>query len=134
MKTWILVVALMVVAVLAYKVWEPYVSMSRPKREVPNGEARLYFFYTDWCGFSQKAMPEWEALEPKLAYFGTTHVTPVRVNAEEDTDTAALYDIHAYPTILLETKDGLYPYTKRPTTEGLLHFLRQTLGKETEGR
>lgn len=106
--------------------------MPRPKRAIPPGEARLYFFYTDWCGFSKKAMPEWEALEPKLSYFGNTHVTPVRVNAEEDPATAALYEVDAYPTILLETKDRIIPYTKRPTTEGLLQFLRQTLGQESQ--
>jgi hypothetical protein len=57
----------------------------------------------------------------------------VRVNAEEDRKTAMLYEIDAYPTIVLETKSGITEYTKRPTTEGLLQFLRESLGKETAG-
>ena len=133
MKELIIVLAILVIAVLVYKLWKP---MSKPKREVPPGEARLYFFYTDWCGFSQKAMPEWEKLEGELSktsYFGKTHVSPVRVNAEEDRKTAMLYEIDAYPTIVLETKSGITEYTKRPTTEGLLQFLRESLGKETTG-
>ena len=99
------------------------------------GKIMLVDVYTDWCGFSQKAMPEWEKLEAQLSktsYFGKTHVTPVRVDAEEDRETATLYEVDAYPTIFLETKNGITEYTKRPTTEGLLQFLRQSLGKETE--
>ena len=131
MKEIIIILAIAVIALLVYKLWKP---MSKPKRDVPPGEARLYFFYTDWCGFSQKAMPEWEKLESQLnktSYFGKTHVTPVRVDAEKDRETAMLYEIDAYPTIVLETKNGITEYTKRPTIEGLLQFLRETLGKES---
>lgn len=132
MKTVITVLALMILALIAYKLWKPIVAP--PKRTVPTGSASMYFFYTDWCGFSQKAMPEWENLEAKLAdtpYFGKTKVTAVRVDADKDVKTAGLYEITAYPTILLETKDGIYPYSKRPTTDALFQFLRESLGKES---
>jgi thiol-disulfide isomerase/thioredoxin len=126
--TVVTVLAFAILAILVYRFWKP-----KPKREVPVGEARLYFFYTEWCGWSQKAIPEWEKLEQELkqvSRFGKTHVTPVRVNAEEDRETAMLYEIEAFPTILLETSDGLYSYDKVPKAEGLLAFLEQTLGKK----
>ena len=126
--TVVTVLAFAILAILVYRFWKP-----KPKREVPVGEARLYFFYTEWCGWSQKAMPEWEKLEQDLkqvSRFGKTHVTPVRVNAEEDRETAMLYEIEAFPTIVLETSDGLYSYDKVPKAEGLLAFLEQTLGKK----
>lgn len=126
--TIVTVLAFAILAILVYRFWKP-----KPKREVPVGEARLYFFYTDWCGWSQKAMPEWEKLEQDLkqiSRFGKTHVTPVRVNAEEDRETAMLYEIEGFPTMLLETSDGLHTYDKVPKAEGLLAFLEQTLGKK----
>jgi thiol-disulfide isomerase/thioredoxin len=126
--TVVTVLAFAILAILVYRFWKP-----KPKREVPVGEARLYFFYTEWCGWSQKAMPEWEKLEQDLkqvSRFGKTHVTPVRVNAEEDRETAMLYEIEAFPTIVLETSDGLYSYDKVPKAEGLVAFLEQTLGKK----
>jgi thiol-disulfide isomerase/thioredoxin len=95
------------------------------------GTATLYFFYTDWCGFSKKAMPEWEALEAKLKdspMFGTTRVTPVRVNGETDRKTTTLYQIEGYPTIKLETSSGLSDYTGKRTSGDILAFLRDTLG------
>ena len=131
MNNLILLLALAILVILVYRMWEPFVSS--PKREVPVGSANLYFFYTDWCGFSQKAMPEWEKLEAalsKASVFGTTRVKPVRVNAEEDRKTALLYEVHGYPTIMLETSSVLSVYEGKRTSEALLQFLRETLGKE----
>ncbi len=133
MNNLILGFALIILVVLVYKFWKPYVRA--PKREVSTGKANLYFFYTDWCGFSQKAMPEWETLESLLgetSYFGTTEVRAVRVNAEEDRKTALLYDVHAYPSILLETSEGIHEYTGNRTASDLMSFLRSKLGKESK--
>ena len=133
MNTAVTVLALLVLTILAWRFWGPLVAPA-PKREVPKGEATLYFFYTDWCGWSQKAMPEWEKLESALAstpVFGTTTVKLVRVNAEEDRATADLYEVEAYPAIKLETSESLQSFDKIPTEERLLQFLRSSLGKES---
>lgn len=131
MTTLLLVLTFAILVLLVYRFWEPFVVT--PKREVPVGTATLYFFYTDWCGYSQKAMPDWEALESKLRespVFGTTRVTPVRVNAEKDRATATLYEIEGYPTIKLETSSLLTTYDGKRTSVAILDFLRSTLGQE----
>jgi len=131
MNTLILLLALAILVILVYRFWEPFVDM--PKQQIPVGSANLYFFYTDWCGFSQKAMPEWEELETRLKetpVFGSTKVTPIRVNAEEDRKTALLYEIDAYPMIKLETSSMLTEFSGPRTADGLVKFLRETLGKE----
>jgi thiol-disulfide isomerase/thioredoxin len=133
MTTLLLVLAFAILVILAYRFWEPFVVT--PKREVPVGSANLYFFYTDWCGFSQKAMPMWEELEARLRdtpLFGSTRVTPVRINAETDRATATLYGIEGYPTIKLETSSSLIDFTGKRTVVGVLEFLRETLGQERE--
>jgi thiol-disulfide isomerase/thioredoxin len=133
MNNLILFLALVVLLVLVYRFWEPFVNT--PKRDVPVGSANIYFFYTDWCGFSQKAMPEWERLEQaleKTPVFGTTRVKAVRVNAETDRTTPLLYEVEGYPTIKLETSSMLHDYEGKRTAEDLLQFLRKTLGKERE--
>lgn len=129
----ILIIALAFVAagLLVWKLWKPIIKPL--KKEIAPNEARIYFFYTNWCGFSKKAMPEWEKFEAKLksaSYYGKTHITPVRVDAEIDKETADTYEVNAYPTVILETRDGLIPYEKRVTTQGLLDFLRSNLGQE----
>ncbi len=127
----LLVLALAIVALLAYRFWEPFTVT--PKRDVQVGSANLYFFYTDWCGYSKKAMPEWEALEAKLKespVFGTTRVTPVRINGDKDRATTTLYEVDGFPTIKLETSSLLTTYDGRRTATALLEFLRDSLGQE----
>lgn len=134
MTTLVLVLAFVAVGLLVYKLWKPI--LPAPKSEVKPNQANLYFFYTNWCGFSQKAMPEWERLEETLesnATFGTTRVKPIAVDCEADRKKCTMYRIDGYPTVILETKSGLTDYTKRVTTSGLLAFLRQTLGQERSG-
>ena len=133
MNTFLVVLSLVALGILVYRFWKPVVTP--PKRDVKPNEANLYFFYTNWCGFSQKAMPEWEKLEASLrneAYFGKTHVNLVQVDCEKDKAMCTLYGVNAYPTVLLETKEGLTDYDKRPTAEALRGFLRQQLGEERE--
>lgn len=133
MNTLLVVLAFVALGILIYKFWKPMIQP--PKREVKPNEANLYFFYTNWCGFSQKAMPEWTKLEEKLkgsAYFGKTHVNAIAVDCEADRAMCTLYGIDAYPTVILETKTGLTDFTQRVTTSNLLAFLRQSLGQEPE--
>jgi len=43
-----------------------------------------------------------------------------------------LYGINSYPTVVLETKDGIHDFNQRPTLASLKAFLRGTLGQERE--
>jgi len=134
MSIWLLALAFVAAGLLVWKLWKPVVLP--PKKEVAPNEARITFFYTNWCGHSKKAMPEWETFENSLKesnVFGGTKVIPVRVDAEADVSTATLYDVQAYPTVLLETSEGILPYEKRVTASGLLSFLRSKLGQEGSG-
>jgi thiol-disulfide isomerase/thioredoxin len=129
-RTVLTVLALAVLAYLVYRMWKPVI---KPKREVPKGKANLYFFHTDWCGFCQKAAPEWAKLEEHLSKsstFGNTEVTLVSIDAEKDRKTADLYEVEGYPTVKLETSTGLYDYHHVVTHDGLIQFLRQSLGNE----
>jgi thiol-disulfide isomerase/thioredoxin len=127
----VLMLSLAIVVLLAYRFWEPFTVA--PKRDVPVGSATLYFFYTNWCGYSKKAMPEWEKLEAKLKespVFGPTRVKAVRVDADQDRATTSLYGVEGYPTIKLETSSILTDYSGKRTSGEILAFLRDTLGQE----
>lgn len=125
---WIQVAFLVLFFALVYRFWK-----TQPKREVKGNTARLYFFYTTWCGHSKKAMPEWEKIESDLRtspVFGKTTVEAVSVDAEKDPKTASLYEVAGYPTIKLETSDGIYDFDQSVTHDNVMEFLRNTLGKE----
>jgi thiol-disulfide isomerase/thioredoxin len=122
MKLLITVLALAIVGVLVWKLWTPV--LDPPKKEVPQGKSNLYFFFTNWCGFSQKAMPEWQAIEEALQ---GSSVTPIRVNCEEERATCSLYGVEGYPTVIFESTAGTQTYSDRITKTRLLQFLH---GKE----
>ena len=125
---WIQAAFLLLLLAIAYRFWK-----AQPKREIKGDSARLYFFYTTWCGHSKKAMPEWEKIEADLKtspVFGKTTVEAVAVDAEKDPKTASLYEVAGYPTIKLETSDGLYDFDEAVTHDRVMEFLRRTLGKE----
>ena len=125
---WVQVAFLVLFFALVYRFWK-----TQPKREAKGNTARLYFFYTTWCGHSKKAMPEWEKIESDLRtspVFGKTTVEAVSVDAEKDPKTASLYEVAGYPTIKLETSDGIYDFDQSVTHDNVMEFLRNTLGKE----
>lgn len=125
---WIQIAILVLFFALVYRFWK-----TQPKREVKGNTARLYFFYTTWCGHSKKAMPEWEKLKADLRtspVFGKTTVETVDVDAETDSKTASLYEVAGYPTIKLETSNGIYDFDRTVTHDNVMEFLRSTLGKE----
>lgn len=122
MKLLITALALTIVGVLVWKLWRP--TLDPPKTEIPEGTSTLSFFYTDWCGFSQKAMPEWEAIETALR---GSSVTPRRVNCESERAKCSLYGIEGYPTVVFESTSGTQTYSGRITKDKVLYYLR---GKE----
>ena len=129
-ETVILVLGITILLVLVSRLWR---SPKQAKKEIKPNEARLYFFYTTWCGWSKKAQPEWDKVKAAIQakpIFGTTKVDPIEVDAEQDRKLADLYEVEGYPTILLETSEGLSQYQKRVSSDGVLQFLRQSLGKE----
>ena len=125
---WVQVALLVLFFAIVYRFWK-----TQPKREVKLNTARMYFFYTTWCGYSKKAMPEWEKVKTDLrtsSVFGTTTVEAVDVDAEKDPKTASLYEVAGYPTIKLETASGIYDFDRSVTHDNVMEFLRETLGKE----
>lgn len=126
MKELVIVLLLAILALVVWQFWKPYVRS--PIASLPSNEATLYFFYTEWCGFSQKAMPEWQKL--RNGTYGTTRVTLKEVDADADKKKAEVYGVEAYPMILLETHDGIHTYNGKRRAEDIEAFLQSMLGKK----
>jgi hypothetical protein len=124
---WLESAFLVLIVVLAYLYWKP--TLRPALKETLEGNATIYFFYTDWCGHSQKAKPEWEALQLPATY-GTTKVVGKTVNCEEDVATCTAYEVDGYPTIKVESSDGITDFTQRVTTASLDQFLVSQFGEK----
>jgi len=122
----VVILALILLALIVYRVWWKPMLMPAVKETLP-GTATLYMFYTNWCGYSKKALPEWDKLQATATY-GSTTVTFTKVDCEAQKDMCTQYAIKSYPNVKLETSGGLREYSGSVTQSGLTAFLTESLG------
>ena len=100
----VLAVVLLVLVVM-------YVNKNRENFEGENVTV-VYFFHVDWCGYCKKAKPEVDKFVQKLAEndnkVNGKSVKVVQVNADENKELAAEYNVRAYPTVIVSKPDGSY--------------------------
>jgi thiol-disulfide isomerase/thioredoxin len=98
----VLAVVLLVLVVM-------YVNKNRENFEGENVTV-VYFFHVDWCGYCKKAKPEVDKFVQKLAEndnkVNGKSVKVVQVNADENKELAAEYNVRAYPTVIVSKPDG----------------------------
>jgi thiol-disulfide isomerase/thioredoxin len=99
-----------------------------------DNQATFMFFYTTWCPWCKKAQPIWssfkESLKTNPKTYGGYTVNFEDINAENDKGKSALYQVDAYPTYKLQTKDKIYEYKGAPSVDAFRTFLASSLGKE----
>ena len=135
----ILVVLFIVVAVYVYRnylsniITPKYVANKEfiPESEVAkqNKQADLYFFYTNWCPYCKKALPEWNKLKEKLEN-GTIKDYKVKfyeIDCEKNKELAEQQKIEGYPTIKLMVNGQTIEYDAKPNYDTLMQFLNSSL-------
>lgn len=99
-----------------------------------DGQAKFMFFYATWCPHCRTAKTPWHSFMQLHKNQGLTYgghqITFEEINAEVDKGKSALYNIDAYPTFKLQTKDKLYMMIGAPTVENFREFLKKALGSE----
>ena len=91
-----------------------------------NKSATLYFFYTDWCPLSKKALVEWNAFKEEFGKSNNgINVNFIDVDCDKDTDTADRFNITEYPTIKLVFNEKIYEYDAKPDRVILHKFLNE---------
>ena len=99
-----------------------------------DGQANFMFFYATWCPHCHHAKGPWHSMMQLAKNQGLTYggkrVTFEEINAEIDKGKSALYNINAYPTFKLETKDKLYEMIGAPNVSNFREFLKKALGDE----
>lgn len=90
--------------------WQPSYEVALAKAK-ESGKPVMVDFYTDWCApckvFDAKTLTD-----PKVVD-AAAKMLVVKVNAEEHADIAAIYNVHAYPTIIFLSPDGKPIHTVR---------------------
>lgn len=103
-----------------------------PKQRKGISEATFYFFYTNWCPYSQEAKPVVESLKDSIVdyTYGGKSVIVEMVNCDVDKNKCQIYKIDAYPFYKLETSSNLYTYDGPAKVSVFKEFLVSALGPE----
>ena len=91
------------------------------KLELFSGEAKLYFFYADWCGYCRKFKPEWEKLkaEPNLG------IELEEVDCSNEAPALAKeYDVKGFPTLILINGSNKVTYEGERSANAIISFIK----------
>jgi thiol-disulfide isomerase/thioredoxin len=106
-----------------------------PPLQPDEKKARFLFFYANWCPWSKKARPQWDAFRKSIqlqpVMFGTTCVQLEEIDGDTNAEMRRKYGVSAYPTFkLLLPNNEVRELSGVPTVDSMLDFLTQTLGPE----
>lgn len=84
---------------------------------------KFIMFYVDWCGYCQRAKPEFEQLIG-IKDLNGKKVEISMINADQNKELASSYRVSGYPTILLIKPNGdVSSYNGGRTKTDFLQFL-----------
>ena len=104
MKTEEVVICVLLVILVVLVVYYIYQNNSSEGFEGKGDKHKLYFFYTDWCGYSQRAQPVITDLQKVVDDYNTE---VVKVDCEQEKALAKKFEIRAYPTIVFVSTDDV---------------------------
>lgn len=112
------VLILLLVIVGGYLLFNWY---QKGKFELFSGEAKLYFFYADWCGYCKKFKPEWEKLKAE----SNLGVKLEEVDCSNEAPALAKeYNVGGFPTIILVNGSNKVTYEGQRTADALVSFIK----------
>jgi thiol-disulfide isomerase/thioredoxin len=89
--------------------------------ELFSGEAKLYFFFANWCGYCKKFKPEWEKLkaEPNLG------VELEEVDCSNEAPALAKeYNVGGFPTLILVNGSNKVTYEGERSANAIISFIK----------
>jgi len=93
-----------------------------------NKEAKICFFYVDWCPHCKTAMPEWNKFKNEMNNTEVNGYKLVCVEYNCTTESSEVkklinkYNIEGYPTVKLIKNNEVYDFDAKPTVSYLKQF------------
>lgn len=95
------------------------------KRESFKGQPVFRMYYTKWCSWSKKALPEFRALGNQVITNSGQIIKIQLVDCQLNESLCNKAKIDGYPTLQLESSNGIIPYNGSRETDKILEFLKK---------
>tara|TARA_Y100000816_G_C26047698_1_gene549127 strand:+ start:597 stop:1115 length:519 start_codon:yes stop_codon:yes gene_type:complete len=148
-KFLIIMVIVVIFLGIAFYVYNTYIAPKINPDFVPNKEfvskdglidnAKLYFFYVDWCPYSKKARPIWKKVKEEFDGKSINNITLNFVEVDGDKNEKKLEGfeneylspnnkkIDGYPSIWMVKGDQVIEFDTKPTISSLKEFINAML-------
>ena len=88
------------------------------------GHKIFRMYYTNWCGWSRKALPEFKRLGSEVTTAKGEKIKVQLVDCQLNQDLCNKRRIEGYPTLQLESSNGIKEYNGEREYNSMLSFLR----------
>jgi len=92
---------------------------------------KMYNFNTEWCGWSKKFQPEWDAFTANVKSDNTLNtlveVKDVKCDNDNNKELCADNNIQGFPTVLINVNGNNIKYDGPRTSEALMKKLKDLL-------
>tara|TARA_B110001452_G_scaffold179773_1_gene150923 strand:- start:2493 stop:2993 length:501 start_codon:yes stop_codon:yes gene_type:complete len=102
----------------------------RNKKDKDSDNVLIILFYTEWCPYCKKAMPEWDKFEKYVNNLNNSNnysIVLSKIDCDKKPEVAEKYNIEGYPTIKLLYKGKTYDYDAKPNKDNLITFLESSI-------
>jgi thiol-disulfide isomerase/thioredoxin len=91
----------------------------------PDAPVQLKVFYAPWCGYCKQFAPVYSGLSTALDSNGLSFVGLQAINGDENSDLCRSYGVDGFPTIIVETQNGMKTvYNGDRSAESIVNFLK----------
>ena len=138
-RFWMILVLILFFLVIAYYVYNKYVTPLVDNTYVPNNEftkpsdieeqVDIYLFTVEWCPHSKNALPIWEEIKQEYnnKKFNNYKLNFIQIDGEENQELTDKYKVDGFPTIKLVKGTQIIEYDAKPSVEHLKEFLNSSL-------
>ncbi len=93
---------------------EKFAEISKPK-------IKIFNFNTEWCGWSKRFQPEWDAFSKEMKQnFPNIEAIDVKCDQDVNQKICEQYQVPGYPYVIIEIDNKQTPYNGERTTEALM--------------
>ena len=104
-----------------------YLLMKQQNEEMENfaneNKIKIYNFNTEWCGWSKKFQPEWDAFSKAVSSNPNVEARDVKCDRPENEAMCKSYNVPGFPSVVIEKNGERVNYSGPRTKEGLMKMI-----------
>jgi thiol-disulfide isomerase/thioredoxin len=88
-------------------------------------KVKVYNYYTSWCGWSQKFLPEWKIFSDKVNE--SKNIQAISVACDDPENNNACLNVPGFPYIMIEKDNSTIPYEGERKADKILDFVNNMI-------